>query len=725
MVGASEDPDKIGGRPLRYLREFGYEGQVYPVNPRRPRVQGLAAYADLDSLPSIPDVVLISVPGQAAADAVQRAGELGARGCIVVASGFGETDDTEGQELQEMMVAAARGSKMRLVGPNSQGLADFSSGAVLGFSTMFIEQPPADGPVGIVSQSGAMCSVTYGLLRRQDVGVRYADASGNDADVHVGELAEAVLSDPEVRLLLLYLEDLRDPVPLERAARLALDRGVPIVALMGGRSSDGQRAARSHTGALANEHRVVDAFFERLGIWRARSVHELVASTSLYLQGWHPEGRKLTVVSNSGASCVLAADAAADHGLPLAVLAGETRARLEEVLPRFASKTNPIDVTAALLSDSSLVGKVLSSLAGDPDTDACYFAMPVAGRGYDVERFASDAARFAQETKKPFVVSTPQSSVAGAYRAAGVIVFEEEAAAVGALAQYLDHSERMANAAHRTVRLGARRADRPGARRAGDPPLERTGPARTLNEADSLDLLERLGIPVVAHVLCDDPKSAGEAFDGLGRVPVVLKGCTTSVTHKSEHGLVSLGLASRDEVEQAAAATLRRMEAGGMAIDGVLVAPMARGVAEVILGAHVDPVFGPVVMVGVGGTYVEALADVQLLLPPFDVDDVRRAVSRLAFAPVFEGVRGRPPADVDAWAAAAVQLGDVMAADGCPIESVDANPVMLGPRTAAGDGGAVVVDAVVIVGRPGVTGPRTRVDVPKWDGPSGSPLFTI
>jgi len=693
IVGASEDPDKIGGRPLRYLREFGYEGEVYPVNARRPRVQGLAAYAGLDLLPSVPDVVLISVPGQAAADAVQRAGELGVRGCIVVASGFGETDDMEGQELQEMMVAAARASGMRLVGPNSQGLADFSSGAVLGFSTMFIEQPPADGPVGIVSQSGAMCSVTYGLLRRQDVGVRYADASGNDADVDVGELAEAVLSDSEVRLLLLYLEDLRDPLPLERAARRALHRGVPIVALMGGRSSDGQRAARSHTGALANEHRVVDAFFERLGIWRVRSVHELVASTSLYLQGWHPKGRKLTVVSNSGASCVLAADAAADHGLPLAVLAGETRARLEEALPRFASKTNPIDVTAALLSDSSLVGKVLSLLAGDAGTDACYFAMPVAGRGYDVERFALDAARFAQETKKPFVLSTPQPSVAAAYRAAGVVVFEEEAAAVGALAQYFDHSERMATAAHRTVGLGALRL--------ANPSLERTGSSRTLNEADSLDFLERSGIPVVAHVLCDDPRSAGEAFDELGRVPVVLKGCTTSVTHKSEHGLVSLGLASRDEVEQAAATTLRQMEAGGMVIDGVLMAPMVAGVAEVILGAHVDPVFGPVVMVGVGGTYVEILADVQFLLPPFDVDDVRRAVSRLVFAPVFEGVRGRPPADVDAWAAAAVQLGEVMAIDGSPIESIDANPVILGPRTAGGGGRAVVVDAVVIVGRPG------------------------
>lgn len=686
VVGASDDPDKIGGRPLRYLRDFGFEGRVLPVNPRRPQVQGLAAYPDLASLPSVPEVVLVSVPGQAAADAVRDAAEIGARGCVVVASGFGETGDPLGRQLQDRMVATARHAGMRLVGPNSQGLADFSSGAVLGFSTMFIEEPPADGPVGIVSQSGALCSVAYGLVRRQGVGVRYADASGNDADVTVGDLAQAVLRDPEIRLLLLYLEDIRDPGPLDRAAGLALERDVPIVALMGGRSSDGQRAARSHTGALANEHRVVDAFFERAGVWRARSVHELVSSTSMYLQGWRPAGRRLAVVSNSGASCVLAADAAADHHIPMAVLAESTGARLEEVLPPFASRTNPIDVTAALLGDSSLVGKVLSPLADDPGTDACYFAMPVAGQGYDVARFASAAARFARDTGKPFVVSTPQPPVADAYRAAGVLVFEEESGAVGALAQFLDHRERIASAARRYRPLARHRP---------------AGTCRTLNEPDSLDLLERSGLPVVAHARCADARSAGDAFDRLGGVPVVLKGCTTSVTHKSEHGLVILGLDTRAAVERAAGETLRRMAASGLAVDGVLVAPMVRGLHEVLLGAHVDPVFGPVVVLGAGGTHVEVLGDVQLLLPPFDADDAHRAVSRLAIAPLLGGVRGEPPADVDAWVEAAVRLGDAVADERSPIESVDANPVILRAAGAPGGGGAVVVDAVAMVAAPG------------------------
>ena len=269
IVGASDNPDKIGGRPIRYMRDFGFTGTVLPVNPARREVQGLPAYRDLAELPGVPDVAVIAVPGQAAVDAVAACASMGVSGCVIMASGFGETPDPEGQRRQREMLSRARAAGMRLVGPNSQGLANFATGAVLGFSTMFIEQPPQDGPIAVISQSGAMSSVPYGLLRRRGLGVRYAHATGNDADLGVGELTEAVLQDGDIRLVLLYLEDIRDPRPLERAGLLALERQVPIVALVGGRSAEGRRAALSHTGALAHERRVVDAFLERCGIWQA------------------------------------------------------------------------------------------------------------------------------------------------------------------------------------------------------------------------------------------------------------------------------------------------------------------------------------------------------------------------------------------------------------------------------------------------------------------------
>lgn len=679
IIGASDDPDKIGGRPVRYLREFGFTGSVLPVNPRRDTVQGLRSYPDVSALPTVPDVALIAVPGVAAAEAVEMCAALGVKACVVFASGFGETDDPAAKALQERMRVAARSTGMRLVGPNSQGLANFSTGAVLGFSTMFTEQPPADGPVGIVSQSGAMCSVPYGMLRRRGIGVRYAHGSGNDADVGVAELAEAVLDDPEIRLLLMYLENISDTDALERMARTALQRDVPVIALMGGRSADGQRAARSHTGALANEERVVDAFFTRTGIWRARSMRELVGATELYLQGWKPRGRGLTVISNSGAVCVLAADAAADHGLPLAVFDDDTSRDLSAVLPRFTTTTNPVDVTAALLTDSSLLGKVLQVLARDPGVDACLLGIPVAGRGYDVSRFATDAVDFALGDGRPLVVAAPQPTVGEEFRRAGLVVFEEESSAVAALAQFLDHRELIAAARGRPTRLRS---------------AARDGAERTLNEADSLAVLGRAGLPVVAHLLCRDPSGATAAFEHLGAGPVALKVCTSEVTHKSDRGLVRLGLDNAEAVTQAATDLWRAGSDQRLQVDGLIVSAMVAGLHEMHVGAHRDPVFGPVVMVGAGGRYVEAIADVQLLMPPFHIPDVLRAISRLRIAPLLAGVRGEPAADVDALAEIVVQVGDLMAAPDCTISSLDANPVMVGARDGSGPH-AVLVDAVV------------------------------
>lgn len=707
IVGASDDPERIGGRPIRYLREFGFTGAVLPVNARRSVVQDLPAYPDVAALPVVPDVALIALPGVAAAEAVIACAQLGVRACVVFSSGFGETNDPDALALQERMLAAARHSGMRLVGPNCQGLANFANGAVLGFSTMFIEQPPADGPVAIVSQSGAMCSVPYGLLRRRGVGIRYAHGSGNDADVGVAELAEAVLADPEIRLLLLYLENIRDAAMLERMAHRAREAGVPVVALMGGRSADGKRAAKSHTGALANEHRVVDAFFERTGIWRASSMSEFVGATELYLQGWEPRGRRLAVVSNSGAVCVLAADAAADHGLPLAQFSEQTTGRLDAVLPRFATRTNPVDITAALLTDSSLLGQALHALARDPGVDACLLGIPVAGRGYDVARFAADAAQVARDSGRPLVVAAPQPAVAEAFRDAGLVVFDEESGAVSALAQLLAHAELVA---------AAKLQQRPSLHTAPH------GDGRTLNEAESFAVLGRAGVCVVRHLLVADPAAAGAAFEEIGAGSVVLKICTSAVTHKSELGLVRLGLTTRDAVEQAAVELLRAADEQGVRAEGLLVAQLTQSLHEVLVGAHRDPVFGPVVVVGAGGTAVEVLPDVELLLPPFSRAEVHRAISRLRMAPLLAGVRGAPPADVDAWAEIAVRVGHLMTDPVSPLSSLDANPVMLRAHR-RGEDGAVVVDAVVLTAQQSVPADASG-DLPELTPPPLSSVRT-
>ena len=487
VIGASENIHKIGGRPIHYMQKHGFGGRIYPINPSREEVQGLRSYASLDALPEVPDLAMVIVGGEKAVDAVAQCAARGVKSAVVVASGFGEIGE-EGRAVQRAMVDTARAAGMRLYGPNTQGLANFGTGAIAGFSTMFVEVPPLDGPVGIVSQSGGMSAMAYGLLRGRGLGVRHVHATGNEADITVSDLAWAVAHDPDVKLLLLYLENIADPELLARTAAYARERDLPIIAVKAGRSASGQTAAASHTGSLANEDRTVDAFFRQHGIWRVRDPHAQAMAAEAYLKGWRPEGRRLVIVSNSGASCVMGADASEDFKLPLAELAPATRAEVASRLPGFATAVNPIDITAALLSNSGLFGDVLPALAQDPAADMFFINIPVAGAGYDVEAFARDTAAFERDTGKPVVVAAWQESVAAPFKAQGIPTYVNENDALGTLAQLVSHTALM----RRKIETWATDPAR----------VLPAGNGRFLNEAESLAVLAEAGIPVVAYRLC-------------------------------------------------------------------------------------------------------------------------------------------------------------------------------------------------------------------------------
>ena len=674
IIGASDNPHKIGGRPVDYLRRFGFRGQVFPINPNRPEIQGHRSFPSLDALPTAPDVAIIAVPGAAAVAAVDQCAAAGVKVAIMMASGFGETEHGKAQERE--MAAGARARNLRLVGPNSQGLANFATGAVASFSSMYLEVPPQDGPVAILSQSGAMSVVPYGILRGRGIGIRHSHATGNDCDVTAAELAAVVAADPEVRVLLLYLESIAGTEHLAEVARIAHARNLPILALKPGRTAAGQAAARSHTGALANEDRVVDAFLRRHGIRRVADTAEMVDAVELYLKGWRPQGRRLVVISNSGATCVMAADAASAVGMPMARLSDETQAGLRAVLPIFAATTNPIDITAALLSNSRLFSEILPVIARDAAADAFMIGVPVAGTAYDVPVFARDAAAFAASTGKPLVIAAPQPGVAGAFAATGLPVYPYETQAIAALSGFIAHAELVSAAMARPAMAMA-------------PPV--TGGAhRLLNEVDSLQRLAGAGLPVMPYRLCQSEDEAVAALAALGGA-VVLKGCSADIVHKSEHDLVRLGLSDADAVREAFADCRRIVLQAGLRFDGVLVAPMLRGRREMLLGAHRDAVFGPVVLLGDGGKYVEAMPDTVLLLPPFDAGEVLAAIGGLRIAPVLAGVRGEAAMDVDALAAAAVAVGRLMLED-ASIVSLDVNPLLLGSAGV----GVTALDAVVI-----------------------------
>ena len=678
IVGASDNPDKIGGRPIHYMRRHGYAGTLYPINPQRAEVQGERAWPSLAALPAAPDLAIVAVAGEQALRAVDECAALGVAAAIVISAGFSETGEA-GRALQEAMTARARAAGMRIVGPNSQGLANFGNGAIASFSTMFLEVAPGDGPVAVISQSGGMCAMVYGLLRQRGIGVRHVHATGNEADVSVAELACATLRDPEVGCVLLYLESLREAGPLAEAAALARTRGVPLIVVKSGRSEAGARAAASHTGALANEDRAVDAFFEHHGILRARDPQELVRYAELALRSPLPQGPRVVVVSNSGASCVLASDAAAERGLEIAPLAPATQQALADRLPGYATTVNPVDITAALLSNNGLFGQVLPVIGADPAADMFLLDIPVAGRGYDVDSFATDAAGFARAASKPVVVVAWQDNVAATFRAHGLPVYADEIQAMDALSALL----RLRRLHERDGVILA-----PQAALAADPAPDAAG--GFLSEAASLALLADNGLAVIEHAVCRTADEAVAAWRRIG-APVALKACSAQLPHKSEHGLVALGL--NDEAALRTAFDHQAQTLGKLDVrDGAwLVARMRRGLHECALGARVDPVLGPVVMIGSGGKYVEALRDVAVLMPPFDTAQVIEKLRGLRIGALLQGVRGDPPADVEALARQAVALGDYALAAGPRLASVDINPVMVG---AVGQG-AVAVDALV------------------------------
>lgn len=668
VIGASQNPDKIGGRPIRFMKEMGYAGRIYPINPGRDTIQNLPSYPDLAALPETPEAAIIALGRDGVLAAVEDCAARGVRACVIMSSGFGETGP-EGRADEARILATAAAAGMRIVGPNSQGIANFGTGAILNFSTMFIEEPPVAGPVACISQSGAMSVVPYGLLRARGIGIRHCHATGNDVDVTVSELAAEVVLDPQVKLCLIYLETLRDPWNLALAAERARERGVPIIALKSGRSPDGQRAAASHTGAMATEDRVLDAFLTRHGIWRAEGTEDLVHAVELYLQGWRPTGRRLAIISNSGATCVLAADAAARHGLNLARFAPETEAAVRDQLPAFAASSNPVDLTAALLSDSGLFGKVLPHVGQDPDVDMLLIGLPVSGKAYDFPTFARDTARFAQAQRIPVVVAAPQRDVRAAFSAEGIPCFETEDGAIRALSQFTRHLGAMVQA--------------PGGP-AG--PFAQPAGRRLLAENAALDRLALAGLPVPQRRLCATADEAA-AFLAQRSRGIVLKASSAHIPHKSEHGLVRVGLTDPAEVVRHFAEIAARVQDMGIAFEGVLAAEMVPAGQEMVVGGHLDPVFGPVIVIGAGGIAVEAMPDNCLLLAPVTGDAVDAALEGLRIGPLFRGIRGGAPLDRCVIHHAVQVVSDLLTTGAAT--SVDINPLIVTSQ------GGSIADALI------------------------------
>ncbi len=677
VIGASADATRIGGRPIAYMLARGYAGPILPVNPNRAQVQGLTAYPDVASLPLVPDAAIVAVPAAQVVQTVAALGARGVRGAIVFSAGFAEAGDA-GAALQDEVVAAARGRGMRLLGPNCLGLFDDRTGFYGTFSASLETGYPPQGRIGIVSQSGAYGTHVFAIARARRIGTPVFVATGNEADVSVGDVLGWMVADEGLDVIAVYAEGIRDGAGFVQALAAARSARKPVVVMKVGRSRLGAAAARSHTAAIAGDDAVTGAVLAEFGALRARSTEEMLDFAQLASRRIYPAGNTLGMITVSGGAGVLVSDAADGLGLPMPPMPAAAQARLLELLP-FAAPQNPVDTTAQALNDFTLVDRFTQSMVADGGYRSvlAFFSQTAGAPSIAPRLRASLGAVRARDADRLYVLSALAApDLVDGYEAEGWSVFEDPTRAVTAI--------------HAMGLLGDAFAAGPGA-----PPPD-TGPvilpAATPDEAGAKRLLAAAGIHAAPERACADADAAVQAAEAIG-YPVVLKILSADIPHKSEIGGVLLGVADAAAVRAGFATLLARAaeRAPGARVSGVLVARELRGGVECILGIHQDAVFGPVAMVGLGGIFVEVLRDVAFRRCPFGPDVAAAMIRGLRGAPLLLGARGQPPADLPALADMLARLSAFAAAAGPRLRGVDLNPVMAMPQ------GAYAVDALVDV----------------------------
>ena len=681
ILGASDDPSRISGRALHYMKKAGYAGAIYPVNNRRDRVQDLPAFHSLADVPQAPDIALIALPARATLGAVRDCVARGVRAAVIYASGFAEAG-AEGKALQDEIAAIAGLGGLRLFGPNCLGMFHSGSGFIGTFSSVFDDGLIKNGPVAIASQSGAYGGHIAYMARERNLGIGYWVSTGNEADTDLSECIAWLAQQDDVAVIMAYSEGIRNGPRFIDALRIAHENRKPIVFMKVGESAIGAHAAESHTAALAGSDGAYDALFKQYGVHRARTTEEHVDIAYACAHGAYPRGRRLGVITVSGGFGIQLCDAAERQNLDVAPMPDAAFAKLKKAVP-FGNMHNPCDVTAGVLNDMSYITTTFRTMYEEGDYDSLIgsFTMLPASPTYGEkmkEAIRAGTDGFLDRPTALCMAAGP--AVIESYDNAGFLVYtdsERAARSIAALASFREAFER---------RVAVLAVDRSLARELGDRPL---------SEAAAQKLLAGVGIPFLPSILVT---SAEEAVATATRYasPVAMKIVSPDILHKTEIGGVMLGIEGDVDVRTAYATLQARAaeKAPAAKIEGVLVTPMAPKGIETIIGVTRDPVFGPVVMFGLGGIFTELFRDVTFRVAPFDVAEAHQMIAATKGYKLLAGFRGRPPADIDALAEVLARVSQFAAANAGALKTIDLNPVLVRGRGQ----GAVALDAVLIPG---------------------------
>jgi acyl-CoA synthetase (NDP forming) len=682
VVGAADDPSKLRGKLMKLALDSGYQGPVHPVHPKGGTIQGRTAYTSLAEIPGGAELVLIATPGATVPGVIREAVAAGSKAAVILSSGVDMAELTD----------AIGDSGLRYLGPNTEGYFDLN-GVAATFAAV-VEEALAQGQaaarpgrkVSIVSQSGGLGFALFGRALAEQLDFNAVITTGNEGDLECLDFVDHLLDQGDSGVILMFIEGLKTPARFASVAAKAADKGVPIVVMKVGRSEAGQRAAVSHTAHLTGADTAYDAVFERYGVIRVFDMEEMLAAAAAFARFPHGRVQRTAVVTTSGGAGAWAADLCGTLGIDVPELSAGLQASLGEHIPEFGSPANPVDVTAQAVEAGGVpLVRVLEKLQHSDEIDAMIVNMGLhkAGR---IDSLAGLLGPLYDGATKPILfhshilpVSQNMASLA-ALGGQGFASFRGCAAALSALDR---HAVFLEGWKQRAAETPARAA------------IMDHAPAGVLDEADTTKLLSAYSVPVPPSALTGTREDAAREAAAMA-FPVVLKIQSPDIAHKTEAGGVALNVGA-GEVE----AVFDRIIASAKAyapdarIEGVLIQKMMPKGHEVVIGVTRDPDFGPLVMLGSGGIYLEVLKDVVFAPVPISPDDAKALIGKLKTAPILQGTRGQAAGDIDALAELVSRVAELARAEG-NIDQLDLNPVFVYP---AGEG-VVAVDALVVAGQP-------------------------
>ena len=676
IVGASQDLITISGQPLQHLTSHGYAGRLYPVNPKYAEVLGVKCWPSIESLPETPDLVLVLINASRAAEMLRECGRRGVPFAIVFSSGYSETGGA-GVDMQRELAAVAAKFDIDLIGPNCQGMINVAARIYAGFGSIFFTDYDA-GAVSMVSQSGGFGFSVMNLASKDGgVDFRQMVTTGNEIGVSTLDFVEYFIDDPQTAIIVGYIEGLKDARRLVGVGRRALAAKKQILAWKVGNTAQGQRAAASHTANLGGAMELYQAAFRQSGIIQVEDIEDVVDYCRAFRCGKLPAGNRVAIITVSGGAGILMTDECVARGMLVPQLTAATEEKLRAIVPSFGYIVNPVDVTAAIFNDLSLIRRTLQAILDDPNVDA--IAMINASlQGELAANIADEIAEIAAHTDKPvFLAWSARDELA-----------RDAYAKLDAL--NIPHYKSPVRCGRALCALSAYAASlRREAARLQETPLALTsaiaqttlaGATGDLPEHAAKQLLAAYGIGVTRETLTTNATDAVAAARRIG-YPVVLKVQSPDIPHKTEVRAVKLGLDSDTAVSTAFDEIMRNARAykPDAHIEGVLVQEMVAGGIEAILGVTNDPLFGPAVMFGLGGIFAEVLRDVSFRMAPVTHSEAREMISEIKGAAVLRGARGAAPADVDALADAIVRVSAMAVDLENQMAELDINPLFVFP----------------------------------------------